>query len=275
MRAVSFFGAAAFCVIGSGVAPAAAAGAGAGFSGTVGFGAPGAAAPGGFGGGGAAALPGGFGGGTAPLIGGFGGGAAPASGGLGGGVAPLNGGFGAPGAAGADGGGFGAGGGGTKGFAPAGGAEGGGADGGGAAGAGGVATPAPVGSFVVSFFGAVPPSGAPPGEGLPGTLIRTVSRFTAGCSLFGGSVIRMVSLFVTSSDDSEGAGGISSAINCGVVYLTRFFQCQYTIASAAKSRGFFRRIRPETPDTAEYGGRAHGGGSFTCRIFFAPARVRR
>ena len=44
-------------------------------------------------------------------------------------------------------------------------------------GAGGApAMPPVVGSLLVSFFGAVP-SGAP---GLPGTLIRTVSRFTAG-----------------------------------------------------------------------------------------------
>jgi hypothetical protein len=62
--------------------------------------------------------------------------------------------------------------------------------------------------LLVSFFGAVPAGGT----GLPGTLMRTVSRFTAGCSLFGGRVMRIVSLFVTSSGDSEGAGGISSAI---------------------------------------------------------------
>jgi hypothetical protein len=75
-------------------------------------------------------------------------------------------------------------------------------------------------NFVVSFFGVVPGGGA----GLPGTLIRTVSRFCTGCSLFGGRVIRIVSLFVTSSGDSDGAGGISSAIetnNGGVLYLTR------------------------------------------------------
>jgi hypothetical protein len=75
-------------------------------------------------------------------------------------------------------------------------------------------------NFVVSFFGVVPGGGA----GLPGTLIRTVSRFCTGCSLFGGRVIRIVSLFVTSSGDSDGAGGISSAIETtmvGVLYLTR------------------------------------------------------
>jgi hypothetical protein len=74
-------------------------------------------------------------------------------------------------------------------------------------GAGG-APVAVVGSLLVSFFGAVP-GGA---MGLPGTLIRTVSRFTAGCSLFGGSVMRMVSFFVASSADSEGSGEFSSAI---------------------------------------------------------------
>lgn len=60
------------------------------------------------------------------------------------------------------------------------------------------------GSFVVSFLG----------SGLPGTLIRTVSRLFVCCSFFGGSVIRIVSLLVMSSDAvSEGAGGsCSSAI---------------------------------------------------------------
>ena len=132
MRAVSFFGAAAFCVTGSGALML---DVGAGLSGTVGR-------------------------------------------------APSDGGFGAPvGGRETVGSGFGAGGGG-----------------------GALAS---VGSLVVSFFGAMPGAG---GVGLPGTLMRTVSRFTAGCSLFGGSVMRIVSLFVTSSGFSDGAGGISSAI---------------------------------------------------------------
>jgi hypothetical protein len=75
---------------------------------------------------------------------------------------------------------------------------------------GAVASSLPEGNFVVSFFGAIPAGGM---VGLPGTLIRTVSRFTAGCSLFGGKVIRMVSLLVMSSPDSDGAGGFSSAIS--------------------------------------------------------------
>ena len=69
---------------------------------------------------------------------------------------------------------------------------------------------ATVGSFVVSFFGARPVGG---GVGLSGTFIRTVSLLTAGCSLLGGNVIRIVSPFGTSSEgDSEEAGGFSSAI---------------------------------------------------------------
>src|SRR5215218_6222556 len=111
MRAVSFFGAALFCVTGSGAdAPPGAPGPG--LSGTVG---------------------------RAPSDGGFGG-AAPS-------------GFGAIGGPG----GFG---GGTNGLAASPGAP----------------APPPTGNFVVSFFGAVPTGGS----GLPGTLIRTVSRFTAG-----------------------------------------------------------------------------------------------
>lgn len=74
---------------------------------------------------------------------------------------------------------------------------------GGAAGAGGTR---PL-SFVVSFFGAGPGGG----NGLPGRLIRTVSRLTACCSCLGGSVMRIVSAFEASSV-SDGAGGISSAI---------------------------------------------------------------
>lgn len=47
----------------------------------------------------------------------------------------------------------------------------------------------------VSFFGVWPRGWLC----VPGTLMRTVSRFTAGASPFGGSVIRMVSFFVESS----------------------------------------------------------------------------
>jgi hypothetical protein len=104
-----------------------------------------------------------------------------------------------------------------------------------------------VGSFVVSFFGATAPAGA---TGLPGTLMRTVSRLTAGCSLFGGNVMRMVSLFVTSSD-SEGAGGISSAIGrmwCSISHPTE-------IVSIPLSPRVF--------------------GSFPCCSFFAPDSLHR
>ena len=66
-----------------------------------------------------------------------------------------------------------------------------------------------VGSLLVSFFGAVP-SGA---TGFPGTLMRTVSRFTAGVSPFGGSVMRIVSFLFGSSFGSE----VSSAIEFQVV----------------------------------------------------------
>ena len=141
MRAVSFFGAAAF----TGSAPA---GAGAGLRGTVGR----------------PAGAGGLGGGM------------PGAAGLDGGTPNAPGGLGGPG-------GFG----GPEGVPP---------------------SEASVGNLLVSFFGAVP-GGA---TGLPGTLMRTVSRFTAGCSVFGGSVIRMVSFFVASSPDSGLAGGFSSAI---------------------------------------------------------------
>ena len=138
MRAVSFFGAAAFIVtgadwiplpMGSGALGAAPLGAGAGLSGTVGR----------------APRAGGLGGGFTPLIG-------------------LAGGSGMPACEG------GRGGGGMKGLL----AEGGG--GGGAAGAGAVSSSA-VTILVVSFFGA-PPRGGAVGAGLPGRLIRTVSRFT-------------------------------------------------------------------------------------------------
>ena len=145
IRAVSFFGAAPFCVTGSNAGVGPPDGDGAGFSGTVGR----------------APSDGGFGGGFAALIG------------LAAGSATVGSGCG----------------------------EGGGDVAG--------ALPASVGSFVVSFFGVTPAGG---GWGFPGTLMRTVSRFTAGCSLLGGSVMRIVSLFVTSSGFSDGAGGISSAI---------------------------------------------------------------
>ena len=177
MRAVSFFGAAAFCVTGSG-APGAegAEGAAAGFNGTVG---------------------------RAPREGGFGGGVAPPRG-LEGGTPKLPGGRG--------------------------GAEGGanGLPGPPLGGGGAALAPPTLGSLLVSFFGAIPAGGIGVSAGLPGTLIRTVSRFTAGCSAFGGRVIRIVSFFVTSSE-SEGAGGLSSGIRGvgWVVYLTRQKMCQY------------------------------------------------
>jgi hypothetical protein len=77
--------------------------------------------------------------------------------------------------------------------------------------------------------GITPLAGAPPGGKLilevsffgtelsgwlwlPGTLIRTVSRFTAGWSPFGGRVIRMVSFFVESSSCGTFEEGFSSAI---------------------------------------------------------------
>jgi len=148
IRAVSFFGAAAFIVTGpawiplpAGIGAFAAAlpGAGAGLSGTVGR----------------APSDGGLGGGLTPLIGLAGGSGMPAcEGGLGGG--------------------------GMKGLAAEGGAGGGANEEGGADGAAGAAcsaSPSPVMIFVVSFFGAKPAGGAV-GAGLPGRLIRTVSRFT-------------------------------------------------------------------------------------------------
>lgn len=199
MRAVSFFGAAARWPTGAAGAagagaPAGAPPAGAGRSGTVGRGA------------GAPPMPGGFGAPT-PGSGGFG--ATPAGGGgtLGAeGTAGAEGTLGAEGMAGAEGGAPG-----TKGLAAAAGTDGGGIE------------PMPV-SFVVSFFGATPPGT----DGLPGKLIRTVSRLIACCSCLGGRVIRMVSALEASSD-SEGAGGISSAIegeNVLRVYLTQPFASQ-------------------------------------------------
>lgn len=50
---------------------------------------------------------------------------------------------------------------------------------------------------------------------VPGTLIRTVSRFTPGASPFGGSVMRMVSFFVESSSCGGFVAGFSSAIIVG------------------------------------------------------------
>jgi hypothetical protein len=153
--------------------------------------------------------------------------AGPSEGGLGGGVTPA--GLRMPPGAGLKPEPRGLGGGGTKGRgAPAGGADGSdgaegglgklGADGddgtgaGGAEAAGGVGagSVALLGSLVVSFFGVVPAGDA----ARPGRLMRTVSRFTACCSCFGGRVMRMVSALEASSD-SDGAGGISSAITEG------------------------------------------------------------
>lgn len=162
IRAVSFFGAAARWVTGSGALDgAAAAPPGVGLSGTVG---------------------------RAPREGGFGGGVMPLKG-LEGGTPRLPGGFGGPG-------------------------------GGGAL--------EVVASLLVSFFGAMAAAGIEASPDLPGTLIRTVSRFTAGCSLFGGKVMRIVSFFVASSGESAEAGGFSSAIILfvEVVYLTREKMCQ-------------------------------------------------
>jgi len=154
MRAVSFLGAAAFIVTGaawiplpagSGARGAALPGAGAGLSGTVGR----------------APRDGGLGGGFTPLIGLAGGSGMPAcEGGLGGGgmkglAAEGGGGGGAEEAAGADG---------TAGVA-------------GEKGGTGTVSKSPVTIFVVSFFGAMPAGGAV-GAGLPGRLMRTVSRFT-------------------------------------------------------------------------------------------------
>lgn len=127
----------------------------------------------------------------------------PSVGGFGGALMPLTG-FKAPEPTGA--GGFG--GGGTKGL-PA--VEG----GAGAATSGG-------GILVVSFFGELP--GGVVIAGFPGRLMRTVSRLAVGCSGLGGNVIRIVSAFVASSVDSEGAGGISSDINiCAVSYISPGF----------------------------------------------------
>jgi hypothetical protein len=67
-------------------------------------------------------------------------------------------------------------------------------------------------SLVVSFFGETPAGGMGVMPLLPGRLIRTVSRFAVGVSGLAGSVMRIVSAFAASSADSEGAGGISSAI---------------------------------------------------------------
>ncbi len=73
-----------------------------------------------------------------------------------------------------------------------------GADGGatGERGAAGGVTDSGIGIFEVSFFGTWPTAA---GADVPGTLIRTVSLFIEGCSVFGGSVIRMVSFLVESS----------------------------------------------------------------------------
>jgi hypothetical protein len=71
---------------------------------------------------------------------------------------------------------------------------------------GGGTAPDPVGrdTFEVSFFGALPVDS--------GMLIRTVSRFATGPSVFVGSVIRTVSLLSDSAFGSADAGGVSSAM---------------------------------------------------------------
>ena len=182
MRAVSFLGAAAFWVTGSGGGlrplPAGATGlatevgAGAGLSGTVG---------------------------RAPSDGGFGGGVIPLTGLTGPAPRPL--------------GGFG--GGGRKGLEP---------------GVGGGAIWVVASSegaiFVVSFLGPAP--GGAVTAGLPGRLIRTVSRLAVGCSGLAGSVMRMVSAFEASSAVSDGAGGISSDIKIlsAILHLIAYFRCQ-------------------------------------------------
>lgn len=63
-------------------------------------------------------------------------------------------------------------------------------------GAAGGVTEAGIGILDVSFFGTWPTAG---GVDVPGTLILTVSLLIEGCSVFGGSVIRMVSFLVESS----------------------------------------------------------------------------
>ncbi len=194
----------------------------------------GANVPGGFGGAGGSVAPGGLGGSGAPPPsepGGFGGigagGGRTEPGGLGGSAGAE----GAEGAEGAKGGAGGA----PRGFggsgAPAagGGAKGlGGARGGfgspAAAGEGKLAEEptagAVLGSLEVVIFGAA--AGSPPeergiaaggAEVTEGRLIRTVSRFTAGCSPLGGSVIRMVS--VLSGAESGVGWGASSDIRRG------------------------------------------------------------
>ena len=79
-----------------------------------------------------------------------------------------------------------------------------GAEIGGAAGAGGGEIE-DIGILEVSFFGTWP-TGC--GAEVPGTLMRTVSRFTDGWSAFGGRVIRMVSFFVESSSCVFGESAI-------------------------------------------------------------------
>ena len=77
----------------------------------------------------------------------------------------------------------------------------------------GASSDAPLGNLVVSFFGVVPIGEAE----RAGRLMRTVSRFTACCSCFGGRVMRIVSALEASSV-SDGAGGISSAIAEGLIF---------------------------------------------------------
>ena len=101
-----------------------------------------------------------------------------------------------------------------------------------------VAVPAGGGGVLLSGFVGGPPAGGAGGVGaavcgreifevsffgielsgwlcVPGTLMRTVSRFTAGASPFGGSVMRIVSFFVESSSCGGFVAGFSSAIIVG------------------------------------------------------------
>lgn len=77
--------------------------------------------------------------------------------------------------------------------------------------------------FDVSFFGTRPTGG---GVVVPGTLMRTVSRFTDGWSALGGRVILMVSFFVESSSWVFGWSAIICSSRWKVLYLSVGFQCQ-------------------------------------------------
>ena len=73
----------------------------------------------------------------------------------------------------------------------------------------------------VSFFGIEPRGWLC----VPGTLIRTVSRFTPDASALGGKVIRMVSFFVESSSGGGFVAGFSSAI------IVDSFGCRASISA--------------------------------------------